>query len=348
MYRMKKSFLIAVLFIISNLIVSGQVNGLFVNDNKVSEQNTETIYQILEQYLGTLAYFDAIDSARSPKLSDMADYNLVIWYCGADEDDLYFWNGNHQDNPYLAEYLDNGGSLWVMGSGFLNSRYIKPPRNFEGGTFLFDYLGVNKWSVESYTSDNGQGAPELVISSGNPVHTLTLDIIKWENPPERFIDGCDLVEGCSAAYIFGPNTYDLYGEKPAFYYPHKKFDNITFAFDPAAMDSKGDMSYLLSDVLIFYNQILSGIEEDLILEKSMRIYPNPASNIINIDIGLPGQFQYKLIDILGNVVREDNFTDFNAAQSNTEITVDDLPGGIYLLRVEGASAVVSKSVVLTR
>ena len=340
---MKKNILFVTFLMLSQLMTNAQVNALFVNDNSINEQNTETIYQILKQYLGTLPYFDAVDSLRSPDFSEMAEYNLVIWYCGADEDDLYFWNNNHQDNPYLSEYLDGGGSLWVIGSGFLNARYIKPPREFKSGTFLYDYIGIDRWAVESYTSDGGFGAPELVIAPGTPVNTLTLDIIKWENPPEAFIDGCDLVEGCFAAYIFGPNTYMLYGEKPAFYYSENKFENMTFTFDPAVMDSKGDMSYLLSDVLIFYEDVLSGIDEEIALEKSLKIYPNPATTKLNIEIELSGQVRYKLIDILGNVVRQNSFTG-----SNAEITVDDLPGGIYFLRIENSSVVISRSVVIAK
>ncbi len=261
MNKMRKFTILLFVMLLGTLVSLGQITAMFVNDNSLDEESTELIYKLLEQNLGTLPYFDAIDSARSPSAAEMQDFNLVIWYCGADEDDLYFWNNNNQDNPNLEAYLNNGGSLWTIGSGFLNARFIKPPREFKSGTFIHDFLGVAKWSSETYTSDNGLGVPELASLSGSPVNTITLDIINWEDPPERFIDGCELVEGCSGVYVCAPNTYALHGEITAYYFPDSKFKNMTFTFDPAVMDSKGDISNVLSDILRFYEAILSDVDE---------------------------------------------------------------------------------------
>ena len=195
------------LFLIFVLILSfaqAQLEALFVNDNKVDEEASELVYGILEQYLGTLDQFNAVTEERSPTAQEMSDYSLVIWYCGMDPDELYFWNGNYQDNPNLESYLDGGGSLWVMGQQFFNARYIKPPRQYSDGNFVFDYLGIESWAVETYTDDNGVGVPVL-LKDNNSIINPSLDSLNWEDPPEAFVDGCNLVEGVDRTYLFGSN-----------------------------------------------------------------------------------------------------------------------------------------------
>jgi hypothetical protein len=344
---MKKITLLLIVLLLGTLVSLGQITAIFVNDNSILEENTETIYTLLKQNLGTLPYFDAVDSARSPNYNELKDYNLVIWYCGEDEDDLYFWNDANQDNPHLKEYLDMGGNFWIMGSGFLNARFIKPPREFKDGTFLNDYLGIAKWEVETYTDDGGFGVPELVIEIGTPVNTLTLDIITWENPPQPFVDGCELVEGSYGAYIFGPNTYQFHGSPSAFYYQHE-FENMTFTFDPATMDAKGDMNNMLSDILRFYEELLSATGELIKAEQTLVIYPNPASVEMNVSIVADGQVNIELIDIIGNVVYQSTVNGSKNETLKETVNVSGLSGGMYFLRLETSSGIISRSVVVAR
>jgi len=344
---MKRLIFLLTFILFGTLFSTAQITAIFVNDNSVSEENTEIIFQIIEQYLGTLAYFDAVQNDRSPNYSELEPYNLVVWYCGIDEDDLYFWNDSFEDNPYLIEYLDNGGSLWMMGRGFLNARYIKPPRNYSDGTFLNDYLGINKWAVESFTSDNGLGVPSLIISPDNNINTLSLNILEWKNPPEPMVDGCKLVDGCSMAYIFAPGGYELYGESCAFYFPDKGFKNITFTFDPASLDSKGNASTLLSDVLSFYEDVLSSVDDIETIENSLKIFPNPSSGILNIEFEYSGETTIKLTDIVGNAVRERIMSGTQPGKVNARFQVGDLPSGIYFVRIENSTHSFSKKVMIT-
>lgn len=323
-----------------------QVNAIFINDNSVSEENSLTVFGLLEQYLGTLTYFDAVQQQRSPDYSELKPYNLVIWYCGTDEDDLYFWNGNYKDNPNLIEYLNNKGNLWLMGRDFLNARYIKPPRNFQNGTFLYDYLGIEKWMSESYTSDNGTGDPELILSNGTLLNTLTLETLNWKTPPEPMVDGCGLITECYKAYIFGPSGYQLYGQPAAFYYPTSLFKNTTFTFDPAALDSKGNLSTLLSDVLRFYEDILSDIDDFAKAENKLKIFPIPTSDVLTINFDYQNSFSIKISTIQGNIVKEKKIDKANAGDQYIQINVKDLMNGIYLLTIETEDGTLNRKIVV--
>ena len=346
---MKQTLLVILFIWLINGSIIGQLDAIFINDNSISEQNTEEIFQIIEQYLGTLDYFDAVEKERSPSYDELSAYNLVIWYSGKDDDDLYFWESGIKDNPELIEYLDNGGNLWTMGHGFLNSRYIKAPRTFEAGDFIYDYIGFNKWDAESYTDDNGIGVPSLIISPDNKINTLSLNILEWEDEqPEPFIDGCKMVDGCTPAYIFAPGGYELYGEAAAYYFSTGKFKNITFTFDPASIDSKGNTSTLLSDVLRFYEDILSDISENDLNNNSLKIYPNPAIDMLFVECRVETEITIELYDVTGQLVLKSQSEKPNQGKVKSEIDISSLPEGIYLVQIETNETTLSRKVIITK
>ena len=344
---MKKHGFLLLISIIFFLPGFTQINALFVNDNSLNQEDSELMHGILEQYLGTLAYFDAVENERSPGFDEMSAYNLVIWYCSTDEENLYFWNGNFQDNEHLKEYLDFGGSLWLIGRDFLNARYIKPPRTYAAGSILFDYLGIDKWSAESQTDDNGQGVPVLLVENGSPVDP-SLDSLNWSSQTEPLVDGCQLVEGCYKTYKFGPTGYSLYGQAAAFYYPAKKFKNLTFTFDPVRMKSKGSIQVLLSDILIFYEEVLSGVESSYDPTPTIRIFPNPANSKINVELLSPHIERILIIDLLGNILKEISIEPNASYQRISTIDVADLSEGIYFASFQNQDGMYSRKFVVTR
>ncbi len=338
--------LIPLLALVLAFPVRSQVNALFVDDNSPDPENSQWVFEILEQYLGTMDFFNAVDSARSPQYEEMASYNLVVWYCGIDEEKLYFWNGKFEDNPFLKEYLDKGGSLWLMGRDFLNTRFIKPPRNFVEGTFLHDYLGITRWISEAYTNDNGAGSEVLMVDDSSPMQA-SLDSINWNDPPEILIDGCELVDGCYRTYYFGPGTYALYGDATAFYYPKGNFKNLTFTFDPALMDSRGNASTLLSDVLQYYETVLDVDDHELMNDRFI-VYPNPAKDYLHIETNLSGKVEVLLSDVTGKIVLTDQFVYHKNSEMSYQLKLPDNLDGIYLLQLTNGKITVSEKVLIAR
>jgi len=336
--------IVVILLCLAGVIrVPAQVNALFVNDNSTEEESTEMVFGIIEQYLGELAYFNAVDSARSPDYDEMAAYNLVIWYCGIDEGNLYLWNGKYEDNSHLMEYMDKGGSFWLMGRDFLNARFIKPPRNYSEGTFLHDYLGITRWSSESYTSDNGLGCRVMLEDDSCPVGN-SLDSLNWMDATESMVDGCELAEGGSRYYYFGPGAYTLYGEPTAFYFKRQQTGNMTFAFDPARMDSKGNASTLISDVLQYYEGVLDVSLFDFD-KHTLSVYPNPAIDHIMVEVPLEGAFTLKLYDQEGKLVTIRTGKS-GAADTRLSIPVSGLSPGLYLLTLTGGRSAMSARVLV--
>ncbi len=80
---------------------------------------------------------------------------------------------------------------------------------------------------------------------------------------------------------------------------------------------------------------------DVVLEGKIRMYPNPANTTIHIVSELESSFSLQLYNILGEEVKEANFT-------GRSIDVSGLPVGMYLVRlnIEGKSVV--KKVAIQR
>lgn len=75
-----------------------------------------------------------------------------------------------------------------------------------------------------------------------------------------------------------------------------------------------------------------GINE-IITQSEILVYPNPASDIINFDIGMFKDFQLLVYNQLGQIVLEDKLT-----QGNNTITIRNLKKGIYFYKLQNTNA----------
>jgi hypothetical protein len=171
-----------------------------------------------------------------------------------------------------------------------------------------------------------------------------MDSINWENPPEPDVDGCRLNEGCYRTYRFGPSLYPLSGEPAAFYYPANQFKNLTFTFDPARMDSKGNASTLLSDVLKFYEGVLS--TDELGSNTFLNVFPNPVSTRLSVETSMEGELSITLLDLAG--VNKATFSMSNQGGNvdRLELNLPELPAGIYFVRIQNDKTALTRRVVI--
>jgi hypothetical protein len=82
-----------------------------------------------------------------------------------------------------------------------------------------------------------------------------------------------------------------------------------------------------------YVQFILGHNE--ISGAEVRIYPNPADDIINIEVGgtySPSKLSYRLLSLSGQVVKWN--AGLGAANRNHQIMVGDMPSGMYLLELD--------------
>ena len=346
---MKKEIYLSFFLLLVAISTMGQITSVFVDDNSKNSSHSVKMYDLLKETLPSMEYFNAVDSARSPKFSEMSVYDLVVWYSGPDNEELYFWNGNETTNQELMDYLDDGGNLWLMGNGFMNDRFHTTPLGFDQNTFVWKYLGIKTWFGESFTDDGGKGVPQLDKRDDSPVYTLTLETVNWKNPPEPYVDGCKLTSDASPIYEMGPLGYVLSKNFAGFYLKSEKFNNITFTFDPFTMDTVPNIRILFSGITGFYQDILSGIgEHNLKNNFSLDIYPNPASVSFKAITNLEGEVTYKLLDLTGNTVKEIKSGHPGSKGDEVVISVGSLPPGMYFLMADNGSSRLSKKVIVSR
>lgn len=78
--------------------------------------------------------------------------------------------------------------------------------------------------------------------------------------------------------------------------------------------------------------IVTAIEENLDVLVNIKVYPNPASDVVNIQFEEPadGEVVITLMDSQGKLVKRDLI---EKAMTEKQMNLQDLPGGIYYLRM---------------
>ena len=104
-------------------------------------------------------------------------------------------------------------------------------------------------------------------------------------------------------------------------------------------------NYYVSDSTIYPNlNTTTGIKQ--IYNGELRIYPNPATNSINI-VGITSKAIIKLYDVLGKLVLE---TSVSSITKDAAVTVNtsQLPQGVYTIVAEGMDSKVFNKVIISR
>ncbi len=117
--------------------------------------------------------------------NDFAGKKLVIWFTGDDSNNLAFWNVADSDNEELKTYLNsNGAQLFVVGNSWMYDRYGKAPDTFATSDFVYDYLGISSYNVQSWADDGSKGLVQLDKVDAT-LGVSTLETIKWKNNGTR-------------------------------------------------------------------------------------------------------------------------------------------------------------------
>ncbi|MDP1725811.1 MAG: T9SS type A sorting domain-containing protein [Bacteroidota bacterium] len=80
------------------------------------------------------------------------------------------------------------------------------------------------------------------------------------------------------------------------------------------------------------------------------IYPNPASERFSISFELKNSnsVSIELIDLTGKIILNRNAQNFSAGENTTDIEINDIPQGIYFVRISTAESMVSSRLVVIK
>ncbi len=319
MRELKYFLAIGICFLITGLMTGQKI--LFVDDNDFILNNSDTLVSDIKA-TGYKAEVYNIEKKGgiAPSEKMLLEYDIVIWYSSTDGVLLNFWDSNTLSS--IKKYIDSGKLFWVVGLDLLFAKYGVPPIQFNETEFPYDYLGVEKYKVQSYGNDGQKGCPEMIKSA--VALSSYAPIVKWTFPTLWWADACDITQSSIPIYTMGPSSYELAGGISMYYYQMDKRRVLCTYFDPALIDTYKNRVLFLKTTFDFLN-ILTNSKE--ILSKfTVKISPNPAVNSVNV-ISDEGISKIKIISINGQTLK--TFDVFNLNES--KIDVSELNEGLYLL-----------------
>jgi hypothetical protein len=283
----------------------GIYNILLVNDNA----NGVDRYLVLDTTLNDLGYtyeiYNTVVTGRAPDLITLSKYQLVIWYTGNDGANLNLWDvsdtNNYKFNESLIQYIDNGGDVWLQGLDFMYD-VVTAPISFTAGQFIYDYMGIETYIGQSHKDDDGINLLQLDAVSGNGISTFTP--IHWVYSDGLwYADAFDITPNATAMYNMGPNGYPFYGKACGLVNKSSAGYVMSWAFETARIDTRENTETIFDEVLTWFKNN-TGVNENSAAENRIKVYPNPATNLVNINYTLDktSDVQIQLFDITGKMI----------------------------------------------
>ena len=337
---MKKKLLFLFSFILTVTCYSQSI--LLVVDNNTDDTENTTFTNALSQttYSSSVTVYNTVDQGEAPSLAFISSYDLVIWYCG-DDSSINFWDDGKTGLTQLKTYLKDDGKLWLIGKDIIYNFYTAP-YNFTTDDFLYNYVGLSSYNMQSYVDDGNTGAPQIDKTS-----ELSNDFpssISWVFDTIYYIDGVDVRDGGKELYTMGPSSYTSAGEVTMTHFENDDTNVIASFFNPAEIDiSSGgpsgknaavndlvDLIQATTDALI--NNTLNIESNNINQQTSFKILPNPIENDFNILLSNDKLLNknFNIFSITGKKVFQGKL---NNLQTSTNL--ESLSKGIYFLEIDG-------------
>jgi hypothetical protein len=305
-------------------------NILGVNDIAFYDQNNG----LLSTYFGptgsgSLTLWNTSDGGVTWNMIPSVDPNLGINdFCAIPGTSKYASCGAGNGNTILSYSQDNGVTWIDWGSQNIQYLYMDFPNSSVGwaGSFssatlatqdgVYKYSGPNLFAPlnanAAFTTPNGCSGVAITMtntSAGAPVPNYT-----WAVSPAASISS---VTAINPSIIFPtPGTYTI----------------------SLSANNGGTTSTVSKTVSI----VCVGIEENVLLNQNFSLYPNPTSNVINIEVANVNSYNYQITDLLGKVIMSDRV--YN--QDRTSVNVSSINKGIYFLTIESSGQKATKKIVI--
>lgn len=328
------TLLLCLFFQTSN--VSAQLNILFVDDTDDTFGNAGLFISAIESLGYSRTIYDAARLGSSPSDSLMSTFDLVIWYTSTDGAALQLWNGTESDNPELKQYLDGGGNLWLVGLDFLFDRYLTPgPTTFTEGDFVYDYLGISSYDVQSFGNDGNIGVPRLIPDSSSPV--MGLDTVRWVFDALNWVDGVTPRAEAAAVYRMDGDNYVFSDRICATYFEKENADVLTYLFDVVLATDFDAVKAVVEPALLFFSDVIAANAEPAAPVRQLVVFPNPADHelSINFELDRAATVGAQLLNVQGGLVKTMLPRQSLGAGSVvfSGLPVQEVPAGMYFLQL---------------
>lgn len=179
--------------------------------------------------------------------------------------------------------------------------------------------------------------------------TPLIDIPKWSFHWQGFYNYQKLIPVFSGSTFWAEATYDNTTNNPDnpsnppqdVSAGEHTTDEMMIGFFAYAQYQPGDENVVLDSSLVSGNNSL------LNNQFSVRMFPNPVAEQLNLEISLAtaGFVSFQIYDMQGSLISYAQFTTISEGKHNASIPVADLPTGMYILKMQTASGFVTDKFV---
>jgi hypothetical protein len=237
----------------------------------------------------------------------------------------------------IADYLYDGGYLYEDCGSFFGYMAYFDYSNLEEMMELFgvDTLittGIQN-EIDTLSGLPGSVAEGLVFTESSQSPSYYIDIM----PPDS-----------NGIAMFEENDYGIVAVQGEGEYGQK---TVCFSYSIAHLeDSAGSRDLLMARIAEFFELLSVDVDEPVptINNVSMEIYPNPVSEISNIQYTIHNTqlVRVGLYDINGQEVQRLVNETKVQGQHSIQLDVSELPSGIYFIRLNTGSDIISKKVLV--
>ena len=228
--------------------------------------------------------------------------------------------------PIKQQEVINSVRAYLQSSSVAQSEvilYILDSLSFTNGLFSNSIFVSELYTVTAQDISNGY--IEIPVANNTGWDPLT-NSSTWENltlPVGNYYAALELYSG--------GNTYDI-----------RILDDNTVAQPgwSSAIWFPGDQAYTNGNAFAIRMIFGNNVNVDERQMSSLELFPNPANNIININLKNNISSNYEILDISGKVLLSDSFL------NETQINSSDLKNGVYIIRVVNDFKSFSKGITI--
>jgi len=221
----------------------------------------------------------------------------------------------------------------------------------------FGYLGVSLIMTPAVDGDNRLMPAEEYLNRDNQIGLITFrnwsieednkeDSMRYNFTVSGNIDE-NTIPG-DRRMLFSSGPFDMYPGETAYLATQINVANSLSSWE--ASGEVDDMQLLINKVKqgqnFFYDKILSKFDDFSNQGNDFQIYPNPASDIVQIRHNFQNQVNIAVYDILGRKILQEQIE--NSKNIIFELDLRELPPANYIICITDNNTLISKNLVLTK
>ena len=216
---------------------------------------------------------------------------------------------------------------------------FKPDVDGKLGGFYFNTwappANITNYTVEVRSDNNG--FPGSLLAS-KAIPALNVDTYTW-----NYFDLNDLNVNLKSGTDF---HIVVYTADPSATWSVASVTSASDADKHASLSSDGGNTWTSSSSVLRFRSVAYGkyaplaVDDDLQGAFGIQVYPNPASEVLNIKLNNAQKATFKIFDLAGKLVKESSSSDQLA-----EINISSLPKGVYILNINTGKESVNKKII---